>query len=464
MRWNEINEAYRPFPRLWLGPKGEVIECVESHAVTILQNAEQMGLDPDQLDGFMDDDGDFMYETAFAVIESYGWCRTTRDSNTGAGLSFGNLKAGRRAANWLLDNGYYTDRVEIELEMLVGSTIHTEFDTLSLEWFAKYGRLQNPRKSARPLKEGLDPAKNLDKVCEMIVSLVPEAEEIWFHGSRATGKQKRGSDWDFYVFVSEDTPREILNSYGYAGSSLSRLRPKIDVQVGKKSSIWAGSVGYWAMEEGRKIWSKTVTEDHMIITELFDTKGISWESPTKARFEVNGTSFIAVFKQDLGGGNHYDFSFYQAKPGEDGQEKTTFNNTGETGSAAARVFGYALECVETFINSRHPGSIAFTGLVNDGRDKLYGRMVRVLGKKLEANGYDVSTKSFGPDSYMSRRNGPGTTWTLKRTAAHKMPPPKPYAPKSYAPEPEAPTQPRTPEQKKRDDELLASILDELGED
>jgi predicted nucleotidyltransferase len=102
----------------------------------------------------------------------------------------------------------------------------------------------------RESKTGLD----LQQVCETILAIVPEAEEIWFHGSRATGKHKPKSDWDFYVFVSEDTPKKRLWDFAYAGSAIDRLRPKIDVQVGKKSGIYSGSVGYWAMEEGRKIW------------------------------------------------------------------------------------------------------------------------------------------------------------------------------------------------------------------
>lgn len=116
-----------------------------------------------------------------------------------------------------------------------------------------------PLKNARrPVVENARGGVDIDRVVETIRSLVPEVEEIWFHGSRATGKAKRSSDWDFYVFVSEDMPTERFIDLASADGPLGRLRPKIDIQVGTKSDAWPGSVGYWVMKEGRKLWSKVV--------------------------------------------------------------------------------------------------------------------------------------------------------------------------------------------------------------
>lgn len=97
---------------------------------------------------------------------------------------------------------------------------------------------------------------DLNKVCQVVLAIIPEADEIWFHGSRATGKHKRKSDWDFYVFVPDNTPKERLWSFAHVGSPLDRLRPTIDVQVGTRAEVYPGSVAYWATEEGRVIWRR----------------------------------------------------------------------------------------------------------------------------------------------------------------------------------------------------------------
>jgi len=73
-----------------------------------------------------------------------------------------------------------------------------------------------------------------DKVAKTILDIVPDAVEIWLHGSRAVGEHKRTSDWDFVVFLPAMTPeRNIqLHSRGSGGlGDIERIAGrKVDVQ------------------------------------------------------------------------------------------------------------------------------------------------------------------------------------------------------------------------------------------
>ena len=183
------------------------------------------------------------------------------------------------------------------------------------------------------------------------------------------------------------------------------------------------------------------------LTELFNTKGVVWANKTMATFEVNGQGFVASFKRDAGGSSYYDFDFLHITD----KGKSTFNNTGLTGAASSRVFGYAVECVETFIERVRPHSLGFIGFENDGRATLYSRMARVLERRFAPLGYTISSKPLG--AMTVRRNGPGTQFTLTRGETAPRPAPKP-APKPK-PEPEV--------QRQYDPDEIEALLASLQE-
>ena len=90
-----------------------------------------------------------------------------------------------------------------------------------------------------------------------ILRVVPEAEEIWFHGSRATGTHRRNSDWDILVTVDLDKlkDREYFDIV-LALKPLNAKYKKFDIQASKKNS-YEGSVEYWARKEGKLLWKNS---------------------------------------------------------------------------------------------------------------------------------------------------------------------------------------------------------------
>lgn len=50
-----------------------------------------------------------------------------------------------------------------------------------------------------------------DEIVTKIKSAIP-AEEIWFHGSRATGNEREDSDWDILVIVPHMSPDDYINT------------------------------------------------------------------------------------------------------------------------------------------------------------------------------------------------------------------------------------------------------------
>ena len=113
--------------------------------------------------------------------------------------------------------------------------------------------------------------KLFPKMIEDILHVVPEAEEIWFHGSRATGKHRRNSDWDILVIVDDNKLKDHRGHYEIEVT----LRPvnakykNFDMQVGSKDS-YGGSVEYWARKEGKLLWKDTSIIES-IITESLKT-------------------------------------------------------------------------------------------------------------------------------------------------------------------------------------------------
>jgi predicted nucleotidyltransferase len=95
-------------------------------------------------------------------------------------------------------------------------------------------------------------------VIDAVIKVVPEAQEIWFHGSRARGDHSDSSDWDFLVVVPSLTVDRRVE-LGRVGNPLERVHPDADIQVATPDEA-ENSVTplYWAKTEGegRLIWSR----------------------------------------------------------------------------------------------------------------------------------------------------------------------------------------------------------------
>lgn len=90
--------------------------------------------------------------------------------------------------------------------------------------------------------------------------VVPEAVEIWLHGSRARGDAKRTSDWDFIVVVPADTPTSRLIDLGARGGVLDVgmiSGRRVDIQAERYAEeARVCSVLYYAKREGRRIFPR----------------------------------------------------------------------------------------------------------------------------------------------------------------------------------------------------------------
>ena len=95
-------------------------------------------------------------------------------------------------------------------------------------------------------------AQSLDRnVIQLILSAVPYAQEIWFHGSRATGKHRPDSDTDILVVVPADVVGE---DYLETVMTLQKVAQKLsnyDIQPTKISS----NIYRIARQEGQLLWS-----------------------------------------------------------------------------------------------------------------------------------------------------------------------------------------------------------------
>lgn len=86
-----------------------------------------------------------------------------------------------------------------------------------------------------------------------VLAAVPETEEIWLHGSRATGKQKRTSDTDILVIIPSTTiGDEYLNTVRKL-QQLSAQYDNYDIQPSHPTN----NIALIAREEGKCLFKKT---------------------------------------------------------------------------------------------------------------------------------------------------------------------------------------------------------------
>jgi 8-oxo-dGTP pyrophosphatase MutT (NUDIX family)/predicted GNAT family acetyltransferase len=96
--------------------------------------------------------------------------------------------------------------------------------------------------------EGKQPGK---AVTDAILKVMPVAQEIWFHGSRATGKHRRNSDTDILVVVPDDLVGDQYLATVRTLQKLSSIFDNYDLQPTKSGT----NIHRIAQEEGQLLWS-----------------------------------------------------------------------------------------------------------------------------------------------------------------------------------------------------------------
>jgi predicted nucleotidyltransferase len=96
--------------------------------------------------------------------------------------------------------------------------------------------------------EGKQPGQ---PVVDAIQKILPIAQEIWFHGSRAIGKHRRNSDTDILVVVPDDLVGDKYLAVVRILQKLSSHFDNYDIQPTKSGT----NIHRIAQEEGRLLWS-----------------------------------------------------------------------------------------------------------------------------------------------------------------------------------------------------------------
>ena len=148
------------------------------------------------------------------------------------------------------------------------------------------------KKSNEGVAEGKQPGQ---AVVDAILKVLPVAQEIWFHGSRATGKHRRNSDTDILVVVPDDLVGDQYLGVVRILQKLSSHFDNYDIQPTKAET----NIHRIAQEEGKLLWSKQGVAEGITpntIHKLADHKGVKWD---------NEPSFLRLTKR-LTGKEHLD--------------------------------------------------------------------------------------------------------------------------------------------------------------
>ena len=124
-------------------------------------------------------------------------------------------------------------------------------------------------KKPKSVAEGEQPGKS---VTDAIQKVMPMAQEIWFHGSRATGSHRRNSDTDILVVVPDDLVGDQYLAVVRILQKLSAQFNNYDIQPTKSGT----NIHRTAQEEGQLLWSNKqgVAEDREYIPS--GKKRITW--------------------------------------------------------------------------------------------------------------------------------------------------------------------------------------------
>jgi predicted nucleotidyltransferase/GNAT superfamily N-acetyltransferase len=104
------------------------------------------------------------------------------------------------------------------------------------------------------MKQGVAEGKHQNQqVVNAIQKVLPVAQEIWFHGSRATGQHRRNSDTDILVVVPDELVGDQYLGVVRILQKLSSHFDNYDIQPTKSGT----NIHQIAQEEGKLLWSTT---------------------------------------------------------------------------------------------------------------------------------------------------------------------------------------------------------------
>lgn len=140
-------------------------------------------------------------------------------------------------------------KYKVLTKIVPAKTLFTNGDSIH-EWG------YDPGGAAQPVAEGKQPGKT---VVDAILKVLPMAQEVWFHGSRARGTHRKNSDTDILVVIPTDI---VGDNYFAAVKALEKLSAQFDnydIQPTKTNS----NLYRIASEEGKLLWvaKQPVAED-----------------------------------------------------------------------------------------------------------------------------------------------------------------------------------------------------------
>jgi len=131
-------------------------------------------------------------------------------------------------------------KYKVLTKIVPAKTLFTNGDSIH-EWG------YDPVGAAQPVDEGKQPGKT---VVDAILKVLPVAQEVWFHGSRARGTHRKNSDTDILVVIPTDI---VGDNYFAAVKALKKLSAQFDnydIQPTKTNS----NLYRIASEEGKLLW------------------------------------------------------------------------------------------------------------------------------------------------------------------------------------------------------------------
>ena len=107
-------------------------------------------------------------------------------------------------------------------------------------------------KQSRLVKESIGESAPGSQLVQAILAVMPNAKEIWFHGSRATGKHRKDSDTDILVIVPDDVVGEDYLTAVRTLQNLASSYHNYDIQPTKSGR----NIHQIAQEEGQLLWQQ----------------------------------------------------------------------------------------------------------------------------------------------------------------------------------------------------------------
>jgi len=178
------------------------------------------------------------------------------------------------------------------------------------------------------VKEGVAEGKQPGQaVVDAILKVMPIAQEIWFHGSRATGKHRKNSDTDILVVVPDDLVGDQYLGVVRILQKLSSHFDNYDIQPTHPGY----NIHLIAQEEGQLLWSnkQDVAEDQIYEA---DASAVQFQTASTDNYQ---SSFTVTAIAD--GKNVGHFSFFR-----DPETDDVHNQAEVTDDVRGKGYGKAL--------------------------------------------------------------------------------------------------------------------------